>query len=344
MRRALTVATLALAAAMSLADVPLALMRTATDPSRMGLADATALYEFPCVFAEGWETGLTYVAWARFACQPFSTAAASSSAGLMLFASHTLEPARATREGGAPLPDFLDLARVPLGADGTWGAADVVPQDAATVPGRDARFVVCVNCSTDSALTLTVGGAELAVPATNDYVRNLEISPGDASVAVSAAAPGANVRLALAINPWRRFVGGPEYTGMETGGGSIVADAVLLTNCWTLVALRASLAGGVLSERLDLIDRAGARTTVDVATDHPPATLVRDARFRLVSGALWGVYDRDGARRRLDLYGVRVLRARLPDEALWRIWELDLAELRRRGLDTAIWAPGEGPQ
>ena len=112
MRRALTVATLALAAAMSLADAPLALMRTATDPSRMGLADATAFYEFPCVFAEGWETGLTYVAWARFACPPFFAATASSSAGLMLFASHTIEPARATREGGAPLPAFLDLARV----------------------------------------------------------------------------------------------------------------------------------------------------------------------------------------------------------------------------------------
>lgn len=33
----------------------------------------------------------------------------------------------------------------------------------------------------------------------------------------------------------------------------------------------------------------------------------------------------------------------ISDEEMWRVWELDMAELRRRGLDTALWAEGERP-
>lgn len=341
MRRGLAIATfcgaLVLAGAVlaAPAGAPLAaLMASRTSPSRMYAARGDV--ELPAYFARGGETGVTVLAWVRYA-------APSDWGALMLWASHSEVPARATLEGGDELPAFLDLASVPLSSSATWGASGVVPQDVPGIPGVDdgGKFVVCVNCDADRDLTLLVGGSELEIPATNGYVRNVEVLPGDASVSVAAASPSASVRLALAVNPWVRFVAGPSLVYYVDGS---VISATAITNCWTLVAWRAEIAGGEMRETLEIIDRAGVRMASSSSSSSDAPALVRDARCRLYGGSLISPVLPGGGRRALDLYGVKFAGRRLTDEEVWRVWELDLAEIRRRGLDTAIWAPGEGPQ
>lgn len=321
MRRGLAVLCAGVLAVVAPADTPLpALMGTATGPERMYSLDMSGSAELPPYFAEGRETGLTVVAWVRFAPE-------LGNLGLICFPTHSTVPARATREGGDELPAFLDLASVPYGSGATWGASGVVPQDAAEVPGAfSGRFVVCVNCATDTAITLTVGGAELNIPATNDFVRNLEVVKGDASVAVSAAAAGARTSLALAVNPWIQFFNGPTYTPAV---GQELASAI--TNCWTMLCWRADLSGGTLAESFDLITRDGTRDAVSSSSPYPAAAFVRDSRFRYSLACLGGM-----VRGRLDVYGLKYIRGRIDDADVWRIWELDLAEIRRRGLDTAL--------
>lgn len=321
MRRGLAVLCAGVLAGVAPADTPLpALMGTATGPERMFSMDMSGSAELPPYFAEGWETGLTVVAWVRFAPE-------LGILGLMCFPTHSTVPARATREGGDVLPAFLDLASVPYGAGATWGASGVVPQDAAEVPGAaGGRFVVCVNCSTDTAITLTVGGAELNIPVTNDYIRNLEVVKGDSSVAVSAAAAGAQTSLALAVNPWVQFVGGPAYAPAD---GQLIVSSI--TNCWSMLCWRAKLEGGDLAETFDLITRDGAHETGASTSAYPAAALVRDSRFRYCLACLSGM-----VRGRLDVYGLKHIRGRIADADVWRIWELDLAEIRRRGLDTPL--------
>lgn len=347
MCRGLIISLVALIACASSADTPLpALMSTATGPDRMfemPLADGA--FEMPPYFADGREAAATVLAWIRFEA-PASRASASGSTfavpGLMVFCSHSEVPARATREGGDELPAFLDLASVPYGAGATWGASGVVPQDAAEVPGAsDDRFVVCVNCATDTAITLTVGGAELDIPATNDFVRNMEVVKGDASVAISAAAAGAHTSLALAINPWVHFKTGPDFSSYDINGESVETG---ITNCWTLLCWRASLSGEQITETLDIIDRDGLAERQSMSSAYPAATLVRDSRARISLAALTGP-KASGVWRKIQLYGYRQIPGHaLTDAELWRVWELDLAEIRRRGIDTAIWAPGEGPR
>lgn len=349
MRRGLAVLCAGVLAGVAPADTPLpALMGTATGPDRMfemPLADGA--FEMPPYFADGRETGATVLTWIRFEA-PVSKGAAGGSViavpGLMVFCSHSEVPARATREGGDTLPAFLDLASVPYGAGATWGASGVVPQDADVLPrnsGGD-RFVVCVNCATDTAITLTVGGAELNIPATNDFVRNLEVVKGDTSVAVSAAAAGAHTSLALAVNPWVHFKNGPDFSSFDINGGSVDTG---ITNCWTLLCWRASLSGGQISETLDIMDRDGLAVRQSSSSAYPAATLVHDSRARIYLATLTGPKTTSGAWRKVQLYGYRQIPGHaLTDAELWRVWELDLSEIRRRGLDTAIWAPGEGPQ
>ena len=347
MRRGLAIAVMSCGILAALADTPLpALMSTATGPDRMfEMPLADGVFEMPPYFADGRETGATVLTWIRFEA-PASKGAASGSAiavpGLMVFCSHSEVPARATREGGDELPAFLDLPSVPYGSGATWGASGVVPQDAAEVPGASAgRFVVCVNCDTDTALTLTVGGAELSIPATNDFVRNLEVVKGDTSVAVSAASAGAHTSLALAVNPWVHFKVGPNFSSFDINGGSVDTG---ITNCWTLLCWRASLAGGQIVETLDIMDRDGLAVRQSASSAYPASTLVRDSRARISLATLTGS-KASGVWRKIQLYGYRQIPGHtLTDAELWRVWELDLAEIRRRGLDTAIWAPGEGPQ
>ena len=320
MRRGLAIATLLASAARCIAGGPLPMLaRAPSDPDRMWSISATGVADLPPYFAQGWETGLTAVAWVRYATP--------HGAGLLCFPSHSTVPARATREGGDELPAFLDLASVPFDAGATWGASGVVPQDAAEVPGRTGRFVVCINCATDTALTITIGGAEISVPATNDFIRNVEVSKGDTSVAVSAAAAGAQTSLALAVNPWIEFIHGAEYAPVADGNQM---SASLITNCWAMLCWRARLDGGVLAETFDLVCRDGASVSTSSSSSYLSPALVRNSRFRYSIGSL------SGMSRRLDVYGVKHFPGWIDDAAVWRVWELDLAEIRRRGLDTAL--------
>ncbi len=324
MRRGLAIASFCiLHSAFCIAEPPLALMRSATGPERMYSLDMTGSAELPSYFASGSETGLTVVAWIRYGTT-------DSFGGLLCYPSHSTVPARATREGGDELPAFLDLPSVPLSSGATWGASGVVPQDADEVPGAtDGRFVVCVNCDTSHALTLTVGGSELNVLATNGYVRNLAVVKGDASVTVAAASPSATVRLALAVNPWVEFVGGPVYAPADNRISTSV-----ITNCWTMLCWRARLAGGVLSETFDLIGRDGGHGVEASSSAYPAARLVRDSRFRYSLASF--VFNSYGGFRRCELYGLKHIPHALTDAEVWRVWELDLAEIRRRGLDTPL--------
>ena len=334
MRRGLAISFCILHSAFCIAESPLALMRSATDPSRMSAGDV--VFELPAHFADGRETSATMLCWLRFECPRFDPAETAVPPALMAWASHSHEPARATLEGGDELPAFLDLARVPLSPSATWGASGIVPQDAAEVPGAgvyEGRFIVCVNVDTTHDITLTVGGSELEIPATNGFVRNLEVCKGDTSVTVAAASAAASVRLALAVNPWRQFFAGPAIDYMRDGDRDWPGTGI--TNCWTLLAWRGELRGGRLYETFDVIDREGVAFRRAGDTAYPAAAFVRDSRFRWYFSCMCGTVVA-GVRRRIEAYGYRTAPRALTDAEIWRAWELDLAEIRRRGIDTAL--------
>ena len=340
LRRAIPGAVLCLAilgAVLGAAADPLAQLAAGWQgPSRMLLAAAGESWRLPDYFWDGEQTAATAISWCRFEAPP---ADGPFRPDLMIFFSHTAVAARATLEGGDTLPAFLDVPTVPLSSGGTWGASSVVPQDAPTqhVGLNGDRFVVCVNLDCDAPATLTVAGEEITTAGPTNMTRNVECSRGDASVAL-ATLPGATARLALAINPWIEF-----FQGVRVASDTYGDVSAGVTNCWVMVVQRMEATPAGLATRVDCISRDGDLGEYSRLVDGVRGTPRRDARSMCNVASMYGSRLPGGAMRRVELYGWKAWRRAISDAEMWRIWELDMAELRRRGLDTALWAEGERP-
>lgn len=284
-------------------------------------------------------SGLTVCGWMRY--DP--PADAQAVFPIIVMASFSNVPARATTEGGAALPDLCPTnwwdgdADLPLAADGTWAATilpasyDLPPDfvDGSSDQWRHGCYAV--NVSTDSPLTLTVGGEELQVPATNLFVRNVMAASASRAVSVAASDPAARVRLGVAENPLVQFVGG-QFDGTSQSGMSPAGEEFggVVTNGWRFVVARARIDGGTnlavsvcgytRSARLENDDSVSQRLW------RPSATFAPDARIRVMTCDLLGL-------RGVVLgYGWRAYGCWLGDALVERMRDQDWAELVRRGL------------
>lgn len=313
--------------------------------------------EGPTVYTRGGESEISVSFWMRY--QPH-TASTNQAAGLVpgywsafCIPQLSMAPARATREGGAALEAFLDVADVPLGASGAW-STNCIPQDAATqeVGGHGDRFVVCANVVADTGVRLSLGGGEpVWFPASNGVrqVRNVLVAPGDPSVSVLADDPGGSVSLALAVNPWVEFkclVGNvPEYKYGDGGRG--MDGPVQVTNSFVHVVGRLRLSpGGGLDAMYTLRNLAGGAmsATGAVSTAFSSGSFPADVRLRHVWGALAGGFGGFGG----DPEAVAQRFAPTSAPVWWTDAEVDdlylrgLRELRARGLDRPL--PNRGAQ
>lgn len=260
---------------------------------------------------------------------------------LVVMADFSNVPARATAEGGATLPDLCPSNwwdgddDLPLAADGTWAATllpasyDMPPDFAAADRWRHGCYAV--NVLTDSPLTLTVGGEELQVPATNLFACNVMAASASRAVSVAASDPAARVRFGIAENPLVQFVGA-QFDGMDPGGLTPADEELggVITNGWRFVVARARIDGGTNLAvsvcgytRSARLENAGA---VSQRLWRPSATFAPDARARVI---LCGLIGTDGV---VLGYGWRAYGGWLGDALVDRMRDQDWAELVRRGL------------
>lgn len=286
-------------------------------------------------------TAFTAILWARLGHNPFSY-----SFNLFAEADFTTDPARATREGGAELEDLLGnafmVAPVPLSAGGTWQAA-CLPNSydcPATLADKWGYGCFCFNLTTDTPLTLTVGGAELQIPATNCMIRNIQAVSADRTVTIAASSPDACINFGIAVNPLVQFYYAGQFDGQQDGNvgrldpqfGGIVADE------WRMVAVRGKIEDGVVYARTDGYSESALMKSMTGLTRtmaHPRTTFAQDSRIRLSCCFFQGgfVNPATGQETEIRLFGGKVLNGWLTDAEIERIRDLDAAELHRRGED-----------
>ena len=310
------------------------------DPSRMYGYSQTKWHDVATLFMPGGHDAVTAVAWTRMQA-PADEFAAVFKRGVM-FGACTVEPARATAEGGAALPDLLGDAytgetAVPLNWAGRKAFSNLLP-DYVCPPGLAASWqhgCYCINLRTDTPLTLTVGGAEIAVTAATNMVRNVQAVSSDRSVTIVAglANKTAQIHFGIAVQPLRQFFGGVLNPQTSGTGMQIDSGKVVVTNEYTLCAFRARIVDGgakVVTDYMQItgagdISRHAETQTVDTVSR---ATFAPDARIRLGLVSLAATHD-TGA----DVWGVKGWRGWMSDAMLKRVWEQDKAEMQRRGID-----------
>lgn len=284
-------------------------------------------------------SGLTVCGWMRYD----APADANAVIPLAVVFDVSNVPARATTEGGAALPDLCPTNwwdgddDLPLAADGTWAATVLpasydLPPDFADGSSNQWKYgCYVVNVSTDSPLTLTVGGEEMQVPATNLLVRNVLAASASRAVSVAASDPAAHVRLGVAENPLVQFVGA-QFDGSDMSGASPVGEEFggVVTNGWRFVVARARIDGGTnLAVSVCGYTRAARLENAGFVSRRlwrPSATFAPDARAMVMTCGLLGS---GGA---VLGYGWRAYGCWLGDALVERMRDQDWAELVRRGL------------
>lgn len=312
------------------AVAPAFLMRTHTDPSRMFMVPNVRFVDVMTGFLAGGEEGFTAVAWICF--HPTN--------GIVMTVPDSLwsiEPARATREGGAELPAIMDYQTVTDNSGGTF--AD---------PHYDYREdslediwqygCYCVNIETPVDVTVTIAGAERFVAGSNGVKQAFNIlgTAADYSWSVTGPTGGATpVKFGFAANPLVKFYGIScqssmygFYSGEVPGGPSVPA----ITNEWTMVAVQARIDNGTMQGRMafftwasEIFPSTWQTETVDVSH------FEKNARVRL-SLMFFSGMDLSGMDLPRDFYGMKIFPYCLTDDELRNVRDLDMFEMKRRGM------------
>ena len=302
---------------------PALLMHTKTDPTRMrlGKSDAVCLM---AGFLRGGEKAFTATVWVR--------AKARETAPLAMFSTMwSVEPARATREGGALLPATREFGPVDL-AGGSAGGAFADP-DYAThgCVGWD-YGCYAVNVETDVPLTVTIAGCERNVAPSNGVKQafNMQGTAADWSWTVAGAANG-NVSFGFATNPLVRFYGEcAAVIGLEMTGESQRLEMPSISNQWTMCATRVRLDGnGHAMEKLAAFTWDGETwQDVEKTNEVAAATFAKDASVRLNFMAIASAAE---VLEDMERYGGKLIEGWLTDDQLRNVRDLDMFEMRRRG-------------
>lgn len=243
------------------------------------------------------------------------------------------DAARATAEGGPGLPN---LCSHPEGSDlvlndGNW-TETCLPSSYDCPPELTRQWgfgCYCFNLTTDTPLTLTVGGAELFVPATNGMVRSIQATSADRSCTISTA-PGAHVKFGIAENPLHQFFG-VQNDCVLSDSSARIADGGVVTNEWRLFVFRFKIDGNDVVSSTDTwtpADRCLKTTTIRSTMWKPRTAFARNSRFFSTVGATSG-WNYKG----LLKYGFKFYCGWLPDAMIERFRDQDVQEMRKRGMD-----------
>ena len=332
MRRTIPIIVLLLSACSLQAMDPSLLMRTRTDPTRMRFAQGRTPMYHATAWLKGGETAFTHVVWLRRR----ETRSMESEINSMAFMSFfTVEPARATREGGDELAAIRELEATPSNSGGTFAN-----------PNYDWRGIdgwqygcYAVNIETAVPLTLVIAGTEKQVAASNGVMQafNVQGSAADWSWSI-AGESSASVRFGFAANPLAEFFGAAavpaayaEIFTTENEPGGVSTD---LTNEWVMVVSRVRIEGGSLRYAIDALEWDREVWHEDEATKTAPAAaFARNARTGFGTFGLLGGSATDGTAYLWDEYGNKLFPGRwLTDDEVRTVRDLDMFEMRRRGM------------
>lgn len=299
----------------------------------------SACEAFTAFIEEGDVSAFTAMCWMRVTRHPWINEINAK----MVFVQtcFSVESARSTTEGGAGIADLLNDAYmvnpIPLSAGGTWQASCLPSGYDCPDTLRDRWGYGCfvINLTTDTPLTLTVGGAELYIPATNCMIRNIIAETTDRTVTIAAENENASINFGIGVNPLVQFCGGGHFSGhtsagIDNGGG-------LRTHEWRLVVLRAKIENGKaigLTEAWNATDKFElGETSISTTLAHPRTTFARDARVRMqVCNMAGGLVSDEGQKIEIGLFGGKIFEGWLTDGEIEKIRDIDVNELRRRGV------------
>ena len=245
----------------------------------------------------------------------------------------TIDPARATLEGGDGLTNLLpfDLTnRVPLDAEGEWSALCLPAVEDPTKGGG----VFCVNIKCDKAVNLSIGDQSLTFAASDKMqIRNVWTSDANAAngrlVAVSTD-PGATVYLGVAVNPIVHFYSVQTDANLDNTQDMADAGGGVSTNGYRFVVYRGLLDGTNLTLTVDRWVRAGklpcARTNQTAAT---ATHFARNARFRICYAS---ACHNSWSKLRVRSFGARMYGEWIDDDLLILMRNKDWDEMVSRGI------------
>ena len=298
---------------------------TVLAPSRS--SEGQSAFNLAHVWMPGGNTNFTAIIWA------ISSTPTNTPYRPFIMMDCTYKAARSTTEGGPELAELCshdDTQPLTL-SGGTW-AENCLPATYA-VPGptfRDWQYgCYCFNLTTDTPLTLDVGGEELYIPATNRMIRNIKATTASRSVSIAAESPSATVYFGIAENPLKQFIGG-QSTGVHNSGDADYSSGGTSTNEWRMFVFRAEIAGSDLRYEVRGYTPLSQLTVVESGAKamwQPVSAFEKDARIRVMCASLTGL---DGCS--VEVWGFRVYRGWLDDALIETMRDQDAAELARRGL------------
>lgn len=267
------------------------------------------------------------------------------------------EPALYVSEGGDYSPDLLGDAywpvergglgaTLPLSSTGTWSANCLpasydMPEDFAH--GDDWQYgCYTLNIITDTDLTVTVGGEERNIAASNEMqqVAFLCVS-ADRSITVAAADADADVYLCAAESPLRQFHG-MQLLCTSTSSDFYGAPERALTNEWRMVVLRGAIVQAGAAVELNALSFAAvdpspiedSTSTKELWRPRADRCFARHSRIGFVLGSCVGLQDRNGKYIRRNVWGAKIYPEWLDDDLILSIHDKDWAEMQRRGFST----------
>lgn len=297
---------------------------TVLAPSRS--SEGQSAFNLETAFLPGGNTNFTAIIWA------ISSIPTNTVLSPFIVMDCTYKAARSTTEGGPELADLCshDNTQPLTLSGGTW-AEDCLPATYA-IPAtlQDWQYgCYCFNLTTDTPLTLNVGGAELYIPATNRMIRNIKATTASRSVSIAAESPSATVYFGIAENPLKQFIGG-QSSGSLSWGAMDDTIGGTSTNEWRMFVFRAEISGSDLRYEVRGYTPMSQLTEVNSGAQamwQPVSAFEKDARIRVMCASLAGL---DGCS--VKVWGFRVYRGWLDDALIETMRDQDAAELTRRGM------------
>ena len=299
---------------------------TVLAPSRS--SEGQSAFNLACAFMPGGNTNFTAIIWA------IGSIPTNVVWRPLVMMDCTYKAARSTTEGGPGLADLCshDNTQPLTLSGGTWAenclpASYAVPNPTTFQNWQYGCF--CINLTTDTPLTLNVGGAELYIPATNRMIRNILATTASRSVSIAAESPSATVYFGIAENPLKQFIGGQSDGGSVSDGMDYWKGGIS-TDEWRMFVFRAEISGGDLRYEVrgyTPMSQLAAVHSGAQAMWQPVSAFEKDARIRVMSSSLTGL---DGAS--IEVWGFRVYRGWLDDALIETMRDQDAAELARRGI------------
>ena len=324
MRRAASIFVL-LGALTALAVDSALLMRTHTDPSRMFAVPNVRYTDVMTGFLGGGEEGFTAVAWIRF--HPTNRNDIT-----IPIAMWSVNPARATREGGDEIPAIMDYQTVTDNSGGTFANPHYVCPE--TTLDRQWQYGChCVNIETPVDVTVTIAGAERFVVASNGVKQafNIQGTAADYSWSVTGPTGGSTpVRFGFGVNPLVKYYNilcqsdDRVYDVGDVPGAPFVAK---ITNEWAMVVSQARIDNGTMQGRMAFFTWAG-----EIFPDTWQTNTVESSHFEK-DARVWISLAYLGANDLVrEFYGMKVFPHCLTDDELRNVRDLDMFEMQRRGM------------